>query len=256
MLHTGSTGFAASLSIINSISLANAMAARSINRLASGLRINRASDDPAGLVISGRMRSGIREANRRSMNAMDEIGMIQVADSAMGEIAAATQEIRELSVYAANGTLTADDRAIIQQQIDAQVEHINTISSQTQFNSRPLLSGSMGFDASAAALGLSGINVTSQANAGDAITMAGDAVSAISTHRSGLGAQQNRLESEVRRLDVQVENLIASESRIRDANMAQEITNLTAANLQMQIGYALLAQANQSQGAVMGLLAG
>lgn len=252
---TGNVGFAASLSIINSISLANAVAARSITRLASGLRINRSSDDPAGLVISERMRSSIRDANRRSLNAMDEIGMLRVADSAMGEIAASVQEIRELSVYAANSVLTADDRAIIQEQIDAQVEHINTIASQTQFNSQPLLSGNLGFDASATALVLSGINVTSPGFAGEAISIADDAISQLSSYRSGVGARQNRLESEVRRLDVEVENLIASESRIRDANLAQEITQLTAANLQVQIGFALLAQANQNQGMVLGLLA-
>ncbi len=254
MLHTGNAGLAASLSISNSIAIATAMAERSLNRIATGMKINRASDDPAGLAISERMRASIREASRRSMNAMDEIGMVQVADSAMGEIANSVQEIRELSVYASNGTLTAGDRAIIQEQINAQVEHINTVASQTQFNSVPLLSGGMGFDASAASLGISGIDVVSPGMAGEAISKADSAITSLSSSRSGLGARQNGLESEVRRLDIEMENLIASESRIRDANIAQEITRLTAANLQVQMGMAMLAQANQSSGSVMGLL--
>jgi flagellin len=236
------------------LAAAQQAAARSIERLSTALKINRSSDDPAGLSISEKLRAQVRELNRLAMNAMDEIGRLQTAEGGLSEISNALQNVRELSVQAGNGTLTDADRAAIQQQIDANLEQIESLATGTQFNSRPLLTGELGTDVRPEALGLSGLNVTTSELAGAAIGTVDDALGQVSEFRSGLGARQNELTSTINSLAVAAENTIAAESRIRDLDYAEEITNLVRANLLQQAALGALAQANLTSESVLKLL--
>lgn len=229
-------------------------AAESLTRMASGMRINSAADDPAGLSISENLRAEVRGLNRASMNALDEIGMVQTADAALQEVHNSLQNINELSVYAANGVLTADDRGAIQQQIDAEIDHINTITATAEFNEQPLLSGGLGFDSSASSIGIAGLNVMDPGLAGEAISTTQNAISQISEYRTGLGAMQNSLEANVRYLDNAMVNTMAAESRIRDLDYAMESVNLTNSLIMADLTGAALAQANLQAKSMFGLL--
>lgn len=236
------------------LAAAQQAAARSIERLSSALKINRASDDPAGLSISEKLRAQVRELNRLAMNAMDEIGMLSAAEGGLGEISNALQNVRELAVQAGNGTLTAEDRAAIQQQIDANLEQVQALANETQFNSQPLLTGALGTDVRTAALGVAGLNATTPELAGQALGTVDQALGAVSEFRSGLGARTNELTSTINSLAVAAENTTAAESRIRDLDYAQEVTNLVRAQLLQQSALGALAQANLSSKSVLKLL--
>ncbi|SMB93894.1 flagellin [Thermanaeromonas toyohensis ToBE] len=246
--------------------------AKSMEKLSSGLRINRAGDDAAGLAISEKLRSQIRGLNQAVRNAQDGISLIQTAEGALNETHAILQRMRELAVQAANDTLTTQDRQAIKAEIDQLVAEIDRIASTTEFNTQKLLDGTFSGKwlqiganqtqgitvtigtASAAALGVNSLDVSSSLAANSAIISIDAAISAISMSRANLGAVQNRLEHTIANLSVASENLQASESRIRDVDMAQEMMNFTKLQILQQAGVAVLAQANTSPQAVLQLL--
>jgi flagellin len=267
----------------------NNATAKSLEKLSSGLRINRAADDAAGLAISEKMRSQIRGLDMAERNSLDAISLIQTAEGALASTHDILQRMRELSVQAANGTLEDKDRTSVQDEINALVTEIERIADTTQFNKKVLLGGDTGTDSTmnfqigankdemlsltikpmdATALGLgtavtgasSGTNVTnimsvsSQSDASLAISRVDTAIAKISEQRSKLGAVQNRLEHTVTNLQMANENLTAAESRIRDLDMAKEMTQFTKNNILNQAGQAMLAQANQLPQGVLQLL--
>jgi len=249
--------------------------ARSMERLSSGLRINRASDDAAGLAISEKLHGQIRGLNQAIRNAQDGISLIQTAEGALQETHSILQRMRELAVQAANDTLTETDRTAIQEEIDALVAEIDRIANATEFNTKKLLDGSvagtpLSFQvgantgqaitvtidtASSVALTVDSLSVTSVDGALSAIELIDAAITAVSSSRAKLGAVQNRLEHTINNLSVATENLQAAQSRIRDVDMAQEMMNFTRLQILQQAGTAMLAQANLAPQAVLQLLA-
>lgn len=248
--------------------------AKSMEKLSSGLRINRAGDDAAGLAISEKLRGQVRGLNQAVRNAQDGISLIQTAEGALNETHSILQRLRELAVQGANDTLTADDRNAIQQEINSLLAEIDRIATTTEFNTKKLLNGDIATTAlnfqigantgqtiavtiataTAAALTISGISVGSSDLANQAIASIDSAIKAISESRASLGAIQNRLEHTIANLSVASENLAASESRIRDVDMAQEMMNFTKTQILQQAGVAMLAQANMAPQSVLQLL--
>lgn len=245
---------------------------KSIEKLSSGLRINRAGDDAAGLSISEKMRAQIRGLNQASRNAQDGISLIQTAEGALNETHAILQRMRELAVQAANDTYVDNDRSYIQAEIKQLTAEINRIASTTEFNTQKLLDGtysSKKFQIGANAaqmvtlsiesmkssdLNIDNIQVNSYDNASQAITTINEAINIVSKERSNLGAIQNRLEHTIKNLDTAAENLQASESRIRDVDMAKEIMQFSKLNILNQAAQTMLAQANQNPQSVLQLL--
>lgn len=245
---------------------------KSLEKLSSGFRINRAGDDAAGLAISEKMRGQIRGLQMASKNAQDGISLIQTAEGALNETHSILQRMRELAVQAANDTNVTNDRSAIQAEIDELALEVTRISTDTEFNTQALLDGTftgklfqVGANQSqvvsltiasqdATALGVDALVVTSQAGAGSAITLVNSAIQMVSTARASLGAKQNRLEHTIANLDTAAENLQASESRIRDVDMAKEMMNFTKQNILSQAATAMLAQANQAPQGVLQLL--
>lgn len=253
-----------------------------MERLATGLRINRAADDPAGLAISEKMRAQIRGLNQASKNAQNGISMIQTAEGALNETHAILQRIRELTVQAANDTNTDSERKAIQQEIDELTKEITRIGGDTEFNTMRLLDGSkpsyniqIGANAGqtmtiemsdmrAAALGLTGsgsgfttngtIDVSSHEAASASIAVVDEAIRRVSSQRSSLGAYANRLEHTISNLENTAENLTAAESRIRDADMAKEMMEYTKQTILAQVAMAMIAQANKQQSMILKLL--
>lgn len=254
--------------------------AKSLEKLSSGLRINRAGDDAAGLAISEKMRGQIRGLNQASRNAQDGISLIQTAEGALNETHSILQRMRELAVQSANDTNTGDDRAEIQKEMDQLIDEIDRIADETQFNSQHLLDGNgnfdfhigandgqkaglniasmkadgIGTDGTDTVLSLKGNGVTGQTEANDAIKVIDDAISDVSSERSKLGAFQNRLEHTISNLGTASENLQAAESRVRDVDMAAEMMQFTKTNILQQAATAMLAQANQAPQSVLQLL--
>lgn len=259
---------------------------KALEKLSSGLRINRAADDAAGLAISEKMRAQVKGLNQAVRNAQDGISLIQTAEGALNETHSILQRMRELAVQAANDTNTDDDRAQIQQEVDQLIAELNRIANTTEFNTQKLLDGSfsgklihVGANAGqviqidintmgAGALGNTakvadikvqeytsgGQTITGQSAAEAAITTLDAAIEQVSTERAKLGAYQNRLEHTINNLQVAAENLTAAESRIRDVDMAQEMMNFTRNQILMQAGTAMLAQANAKPQSVLQLL--
>jgi len=261
---------------------------KSMEKLSSGLRINRAGDDASGLAVSEKMRAQIRGLNQASTNAQNGISFIQVAEGFLQNSQDIVQRLRQLAVQASNGIYTAEDRLYIQVEVSALVAEVDRIASHAQFNGMNLLTGrfgrmvgenvvtaSMWFHIganmdqrtqvfigtmTAAALGIRNVgdnsilSLSSPDSANRAIGTLDEAMRIINKQRADLGAYQNRLEYAVRGLDVGAENLQASESRIRDTNMANEMVNYTRNQILSQAGIAMLAQANQRGQAVLQLL--
>ncbi len=250
---------------------------KSVEKLSSGLRINRAADDAAGLGISEKLRAQVRGLNQASRNAQDAISMVQTAEGALNEVHAMLQRIRELAVQYNNGTNDADSKASILAEVKQLADAIGTVASQTQFNGVNLLSGTGttvtfqvganggetlnvgfgGLDAGVSSVSafVSAANVTSVFGTGTAtISAVDDAISYISSMRGTFGAAQNRLEHTINSLNVASENLAASESRIRDLDVAAEMVNFTKLQILQQAGTAILAQANQAPQSVLALL--
>ncbi|RDW20765.1 flagellin [Oceanobacillus chungangensis] len=245
----------------------------SLEKLSSGLRINKASDDAAGLAISEKMRGQIRGLEQASTNAQDGISLIQTAEGALNETHAILQRMGELFTQAANETLTTDDNDKIQAEITALTDQINSIADQTQFNTKKLLNGTSTItfqvgansgetialtlsDNTAGTLGVSGLTALNGTNATAAtnLTAVQNAINTVSTNRSNLGAVQNRLEHTINNLGTSAENLTAAESRIRDVDMAKEMMEFTKNNILSQAAQSMLAQANQMPQGVLQLL--
>ena len=247
---------------------------KSMEKLSSGLRINRAADDAAGLAISEKLRSQVRGLNQAIRNAQDGISLIQTAEGALNEGHSILQRMRELAVQAANETLTTSDRDALQKELDSLIAEIDRIATSTQFNTKQLLDGTFATSpltfqvgananqsitvtigtATAAALTVQGLSLGSYTLASQAIASIDDAITALAENRADLGAVQNRLEHTIANLGVAAENLQASESRIRDVDMAQEMVNFTRLQILQQAGTAMLAQANVSPQSVLMLL--
>ena len=250
---------------------ANALG-KSVERLSSGLRINRAADDAAGLAISEKMRGQIRGLQQAQRNAQDGISLIQTAEGALNEVHAILQRMRELAVQAANDTYVDDDREHLQAEIGQLIKEIDRIAQYTEFNTQTLLNGDFKDkvfhvganagqdikvtidDMSAAALGVEEVNISTQGGADDAISAIDDAIKQVSQQRANLGAVQNRLEHTIANLGVTIENLQASESRIRDADMAKEMSEFVRSQILQQAATAMLAQANLVPQTVLQLL--
>ena len=244
---------------------------KSTEKLSSGYRINRAGDDAAGLSISEKMRSQIRGLNKASSNAQDGISLIQVAEGALNETHSILQRMNELATQAASDTNTSIDRTAISAEMDQLTSEINRIQSTTQFNTMNLLDGSFKGDLqvgslkgqtisisiskmNAGSIGVSGLKVSSNKVAGEAMSKIQMAIESVSTQRSKLGAIQNRLEHTINNLDTTSENTQAAESRIRDTDMASEMVEYSKNNILQQAGQSMLAQANQQNQGVLSLL--
>jgi flagellin len=247
--------------------------AKSMEKLSSGLRINRAGDDAAGLAISEKMRGQIRGLDQSSRNAQDGISLIQTAEGALNETHDILQRMRELAVQGANDTNTTDDRDQIQKEMDQLLSEIDRISNNTQFNTQTLLDGNLsvtfqvganagqiitfGIGAmSSGALTLNGLTVVDNVNASTSIASIDDAIKAVSGERSKMGALQNRLEHTINNLNTSSENLTSAESRIRDVDMAKEMMTQSKSGILAQAAQAMLAQANQQPQQVLQLLRG
>jgi flagellin len=245
---------------------------KSLEKLSSGYRINRAGDDAAGLAISEKMRGQIRGLATASRNAQDGISMIQTAEGALAETHSILQRMRELTVQAANDTNVAADRTAITTELTDLKAEITRISDNTQFNTKKLLDGTLSAtlqvganaaetiaiaistDMDSTGLSVEAATVDNTTNAQAAITLVNTAIATVSTNRSALGAKQNRLEHTINNLDTAAENLQASESRIRDVDMAKEMMTFTKNNILNQAATAMLAQANQAPQGVLQLL--
>ncbi len=254
---------------------------QAMQRLSSGLRINSAKDDAAGLAISDRMTSQIRGLNQAARNANDGISLSQTAEGALSETTNMLQRMRELAVQAANDTNTTEDRSSLDAEFQSLVEEIDRIATSTAFNGKTMLTGSYasnGFifhvgananqvisitiaGASAGALGnstgsVAGQNILTRSAANSAITIMDAAVSDIDVMRGDLGAAQNRMVSTISNLQNVSENLSAARSRILDADIAQETSEMTKNNILQQAGVSILSQANQTPQLALTLLQG
>ena len=251
---------------------------KSLEKLSSGLRINRAADDAAGLAISEGLRSQIGGLKVAVRNAQDGISVVQTAEGALTETHSILQRMRDLAVQAANdGALSDTDKAKANEEYQALAKELDDIASKTTFNGTNLLDGSyssknfqvganagetltvaignMAASGASSLFGSSGAgNIASASSANAAISAVASAIGTVSTERAKLGAVQNRLEHKINNLNTTVENLTASESRIRDTDMAQEMVSFTRSQILSQAGTAMLAQANQSSQGVLQLL--
>jgi flagellin len=247
-----------------------------MEKLSSGYRINRAADDAAGLAISEKMRGQIGGLATAQRNAQDGISLVQTAEGALTEVHSMLQRVRDLRVQYANGTLSTDDKDAIRAEAKQLALEITDIRDKTQFNGKDLLKGtqaSVSFQVGAndgetisattasisagAGMGeLVGLSGTADDAAFTALTVADvdAAIKEVSATRADLGAVQNRLEHRLTSLATYQENLTASESRIRDVDMASEMTKFTKLNILQQAGTSMLAQANQAPQGVLSLL--
>jgi flagellin len=273
---------------------ANTQAAQSsLAKLSSGLRINKAADDPAGLAISQKMQAQITGLNTATDNAQDGISMIQTAEGSLSESQSILQSMNELAVQAKNGTNSSTDQSRLQDEANQLAQDLTRISSQTSFNTQQVLgsatvtgslfssrgimlqigandSQTINITLSGAAKGVTGVDatslgvgsgtVTSQSGvaiditATNAITTINSAINDISAMRSKLGAYQNRLDHTINNLGVESQNLTSASSQITDVDMASEMTNFTKNNILVQSSEAMLAQANQLPQGVLSLL--
>ncbi len=250
----------------------NVMLGKSLEKLSSGFRINRAADDASGLVISQGLRaqvSGLRQATR---NAQDGISVVQTAEGALNEVHTMLNRMRDLSVQSANtGSSDATAVAAAQAEIDELAQEITRISDNTKFGQKALLDGTYDGDfqigansgetlnitiaaTDAGTLGVDALDVSDAAGAAAAIDAVDLAIVDVSGTRGTLGAKQNRFESIINNLQVTTENLVASESRIRDTDMAAEMTTFTKSQILSQASTSMLAQANQVPQSVLALL--
>ena len=272
----------------NQMSKNTALAGSSMEKLSTGLRITKAGDDAAGLAVSEKMRSQIRGLNQASTNAKNGISFIQTTEGYLQETEDIIQRIRELAVQSSNGIYTDEDRMQIQVEVSSLIAEVDRIASCAQFNGMNMLTGRFARPTgensvtasmwlhiganmdqrtqvyigtmSATALGLRAVGteeimtLESPDEANRAIGTLDEAIKKINKQRADLGAYQNRLEKTVVGLDIGAENLQASESRIRDTDMAKEMVDFTKNQVLSQAGTAMLAQANQSSQNVLSLL--
>ncbi|NDG84754.1 MAG: flagellin FliC [Proteobacteria bacterium] len=248
-----------------------------LERLASGSRINRAGDDAAGLAISENLRAQIRGLKQAKRNAQDGISLIQVTEGGLNEISNMIVRLRELAIQAASDTIGTQERSFTDREFQALKGEIQRIADSTSFNGNPLLNGKTGLlefqvgthnnplvdrltynarnaDVTLEALGLTGESVATKTGAQTTLGTLDDALMKINSVRADLGAMQNRMQSTINSLSISDENLSAANSRIRDADLAQEVSDMTKYNILMQSGISVLGQANQQSQAALKLL--
>jgi flagellin len=264
----------------------NERLAQSVERISSGIRINRGADDAAGLAISEALRSDIRGLRQAVRNANDGISLINVAEGALNEQSSILIRLRELASQAATGTVGSTERQTIQLEFTSLSKEIDRIAATTQFNGQGLVDGSLSSSTTSAnqvliqvgidsgvnsrinlnteialdavtstSLGISTIGVTSAANALTALDAINTAISTVTQSRGKVGAVQNRLTRSVGNLSVSIENLQAAESAIRDADIASEIATLTRNQILVQSATAMVGQANLIPQSILQLLA-
>ena len=251
-------------------------AGKAMEKLSSGYRINRAADDAAGLAISEKMRGQIGGLAQAQRNAQDGISLVQTAEGALNEVHSMLQRVRDLKVQFANGTLSSDDQDAIASEVFQIAKEVSSIFKDTQFNGKTVFGASDTFSfqvgandnetisMGAASFGvvsdLSGISTAAMASTAAAsmtsmtLSKIDDMIENVSKARGQYGAVQNRLEHRLANLATYQENLTASESRIRDVDMAAEMTKFTKLNILQQAGTSMLAQANQAPQGVLSLL--
>lgn len=250
---------------------------KSLERLSSGYRINRAGDDAAGLAISENLRAQIRGLKQSQRNAQDGVSLVQVAEGSLNEVSGILIRLRELAVQAASDTIGPVERQFLNVEYDQLVSEIDRIADGTEFNGTLLLSGTgsildfqvgtrndpnidrLSFDASkadanSAALGVNLTSVADKASAQNSLSAIDTAIVSVSAMRADFGAIQNRLQSTISNIGVSVENMSAANSRIRDVDVAEESAEMTSNNILLQAGTSVLAQANQSSQVALGLL--
>ena len=279
------------IDVQRNLSLTSTQYSESVRKLSSGLRINSAADDAAGLAISQKLTSEINGLGQAQRNAQDGISMIQTGEGALNETQTILQRMNQLAVQASNGTNNADDQKAVAAELVQLGQAINDIGNQTQFNGLKLLdgsttsttlqvganagetlsvtlkdmrSGAIGSTASVASLSAAIATFNTDATAGNLTSVAADAtvllnsvaqaITDTSAQRASFGASQNRLQDTIDNLAVGQENMTASNSRIRDVDMASEMVNFTKLGILSQAGTAILQQANQSSQSVLSLL--
>jgi flagellin len=263
------------LTALNKLNNNNINDGKAMEKLSSGLRINRAADDAAGLAISEKMRAQIRGLDQASRNSQDAVSLIQTAEGGLNETHAILQRMRELAVQGSNDTNVTLDRNNIANEMQALASEIDHIANSTNFNGTNLLSNSTSLsfqigatysdydqitldlstlNSGAAALTVNALSVDSATNAKNAITSLDTAISTVSSMRSKVGALQNRLEHTINNLNTESENMSAAESRVRDVDMAKEMMTFSKNNILSQAAQAMLAQANQQPQGVLQLL--
>jgi len=247
--------------------------AKSLEKMSSGYKINRAGDDAAGLAISEKMRAQIKGLDIAARNALDGISMIQTSEGALTEVHSMLNRMAELSTQSANGIYSDTERQALNAEFQQLKSEIDRISQATNFNGKNLLDGSMSEslqigdtgdnynkmgvsvgDMSTKGLGLADIGIETIEGASAAIGNIKDSINAVSSQRAELGAGQNKLEHTISNLAVTTENLIASESRIRDTDMALEMMNFTRASILQQANQSMLAHANLIPQGVLSML--
>ena len=250
---------------------------KSLERLASGSRINHAGDDAAGLAISENLRAQIRGIRQAKRNALDGVSMIQVSEGGLNEISNILVRLRELSIQAASDTIGDTERQFTDREFQSLKQEIDRIANVTNFNSTPLLNGKSGIfefqvgthnnpildrvvyngeraDSSLDALKLGGESTATKQGAQLSLSVIDDALIRVNSIRADLGALQNRLQSTINNLAISDENLSAANSRIRDTDFAEEVSEMTKNNILMQSGIAVLGQANSTQQGTLKLL--
>jgi len=252
----------------------------SLSKLSSGYRITKAGDDAAGLGISENLKAQIRSTNQAQRNAFDGVSVIQTAEGALNEVSSILIRMRELAMQSASDGLGNTERGYLETEFDALVSEIDRISGTTEFNGQKLLNGSLSSTANAlefqigirntsndrikvtvasatsTALGIqsTAVSISAASSAQAALTSIDSAIRTVSSNRASLGALGNRLNSTIANLGVASENLSAANSRIRDVDVAQETSNLTRAQILMQAGVSVLAQANSVPQIALSLL--
>jgi flagellin len=264
---------AAAFNAYRNLSVNDSQMSKSLEKLSSGFRINRAADDASGLVKSESLRAEIRGTQQAVRNAQDGVSFVQTAEGALNEVHSILQRMRELAVDASNTATT--NGAPQQAEVAALKSELDSIGSNTKFAGQTVFSASavtfqtgansgqaIGVTVGAlssssigsSATSLASVDVSAAGGASSAIGTIDTAIASLSTQRAALGAVQNRMEHTINSLNVAVENLSASESRIRDTDMAQEMTSFTRSQILVQAGTAMLAQANAAPQAVLKLL--
>src|SRR3954469_4786471 len=250
---------------------------KSLEKLASGSRINHAGDDAAGLAISENLKAQIRGIRQAKRNGLDGVSLIQVSEGGLNEISNMLTRLRELAIQAASDTIGDTERQFTDREFQSLKQEIDRIANITQFNGTPLLNGKAGIfeiqvgthnnplldrvvynaersDASLDALKLGGESVATKQGAQLALSVLDESLVRINSIRSDLGALQNRLQSTINNLAIMDENLSTANSRIRDTDMAEEVSEMTKHNILMQSGISVLGQANQTAGSALKLL--
>lgn len=256
-----------------------------LGRLSTGLRINTASDDAAGLAISEKLQSQIRSMSQAERNANDGVSLLQTAEGAMNEVSGVLTRMRELAVQSANGTLGATERGFLNDEVTALSSELDRIAEVTEFNGAKLLSGGttgtsfsfqvgtgattndrisstikgtkaadLGIVTGGAVSSLAGIDISTATGAQNALSVIDQAITDVSSRRADIGSVQNRLNVTVANLGSARENLSAANSRIRDVDVASESAAMTRNNILMQAGVSVLAQANQAPQVALALL--